>query len=460
MLPSFLQKLVPAKNRSFDFEIDLLNSFATDNIAKKPLEISDGRAFSEIYLTNRRETLIGINRETKELIKVELCKNPRKNLDIENEFALLRRLNVKGAMSCPTAIELGILDRHDLGEVVGDEYLAKAKNRQSFTYMLQEYVESSEKAHISDLIFAMLEQKSLGVYQGDVKPANICFDEQKGICILVDYDQSEELPEVVMKMNTADYLQWCDAREKRKYPGMFDTWRRHFAGLDHQRHIKPMLRDGAFNLALITPYRRQITTNTEDGVYHTIASDLVYADGIRDIKQRTALLDDVDFVLGERVLDVGCNAGLLCHYLDGRGCRPTGIDMDAHIVVSARMIANILGVDATFLELDIDAKDLPGEFDTICLFSVIHHTRNLKENGEKIAQRCKRILIECRPVEHGRKPVRDQFGQIDWVTASVWNYQDEAELVEGMQELFPGFVVERKVGYADKNRILFEMVKK
>jgi hypothetical protein len=79
------------------------------------------------------------------------------------------------------------------------------------------------------------------------------------------------------------------------------------------------------------------------------------------------------------------------------------------------------------------------------------------ENGRKIAQSCNRILIECRLTEHGRKPIKNQFGQAEWVATSVWDYPDEPTLVGGLAELFPGFVVKRKVGSADKNRMLFEL---
>jgi SAM-dependent methyltransferase len=464
MLSSILKRILPAPKKTdvgqaSEYEIDLSYFFATGNIVKNPLEISAERIFPEVFVTDRRETLIGINREKKELIKIELCKNPRKSVDIVGEYKMLRRLNERGAVSSPIALDLGTINISDLKKVVKDEYLVIAENTQQFNYIVQEFIETKGKMQIADLIFAMLEQKSLGIYHGDIKPANIRFDAVRGVCILVDYDQAEELPQAVAKMNTRDFLAWCDTHEKEKYKGTFDTWRRHFSGLNYLQHISPMLRDGAFNLAFTTPYQRQATTNTDNGIYHTINGPVVYADGVRDIQDRAVLLDKIEFVKGEKVLDVGCNAGLLCHYLFARDCNPTGIDMDASIVVSAKVIANILGIDANFIALDLDNADVPGKFDTVCLFSVIHHTQHINENGRKIAERCNRILIECRLAEHGRKPVKNRFGKVKWIDTSVWDYPNEEMLAKGLTRLFPGFTVKRKVGNADKNRMLYEMIK-
>lgn len=453
------QEKAGAGSQPHEYEMDLSYSFATGNIARKPLEIPTGMRFPELFLTNRKETIIGVNKDAKELIKIGLRKNPRKSLDIMDEYALLQKLGTLGCVSSPAVVEAGMLDVSMLRDVVGDEFLGAAGERMQIYYLVERFIETAPKMRFADLIAAMLEQKSLGIYHGDIKPANIRFDEARGVCIFVDYDHAEELPDEIASMNAADFFAWCDQHEKEKYQGEFDTWRRHFDNLDFEKHIAPMLRDGAFNLAFTTPYRRQATTNTDNGVYHTINSPVVFADGVRDLKDRAALLDRVQFAPGEKVLDVGCNAGLLCHYLFSRGCKPTGIDMDTHIIVSAEMVANILGIKADFIALDIDNADLPGKFDTICLFSVIHHTQKVEENGQKIAKGCRRILIECRLTEHGRKPIHTQNGNVKWTDASVWSYPDEASLFQGLEKLFPGFVVSQKVGNADKHRILLELIK-
>lgn len=404
---------------------------------------------------------VTLSTDGRRVLKIEYFPHPRKCNNLSREAEIIRRLNEAGCVSVPKLIEVGELSydeaSHDLPENILK--ILESQGRRTFSFMVMEYVPSGRSAPLPDVIFAMLEQKSLGVYHGDIKPENIRFDEGRGVCVFIDYDQAEELPNNVIDMNAADFLEWCDTREKQKYAGQCDTWRRHFKRLNQKRHILPLLRNGAFNLALTTPYRRQATTNTKSGVYHKITSPVVYADGVRDLKDRAALLDVVNFIDGETLLDVGCNAGLLCHYLAARGCRPTGVELDEGIVVAAKMIANIIGVKADFKALDLDNAEIPGTFDTVCLFSVIHHTQNLQENGRKIARFCKRILIECRLVEKGRKPVKDWFGRVKWVATSVWKYPDEIALAKGLEQLFPGFVFSRKIGGADKGRLLLELLK-
>ena len=84
-------------------------------------------------------------------------------------------------------------------------------------------------------------------------------------------------------------------------------------------------------------------------------------------------------VAGKSVLDVGCNMGLLSHYLHDKGCKVTGIDMDEKVITGAKMVANILGKDIDFKYLDLDHAKIEEEYDTVCLFSVIHHVANFKE---------------------------------------------------------------------------------
>ena len=395
------------------------------------------------------------------VIKVEFFHHFRKCNTLHREGDIITQLNDAGCVSAPKLLTRGELPLESIISTLPPDFaqtLIKA-GITSFQYLTLEYIESSKKSPIEDILVSVLEQKSLGYYHGDVKPANLRYDNARGICILIDYDQARPVPQDVKNLNASDFLRWCDTQDKIAYPSGPGTWRRHFKGLKHDRHIKPLLRNGAFNLATTTPYNRQATTNTKNGVYHTIRHTSVFADGVRDLNDRAELLDQVKFSANETVLDIGCNAGLLVHYLANRGCRPTGIELDSSIVVSAQMVANIIGVNARFFARDLDAVERLDFVDTICLFSVIHHTRNLYENGIKIANACNRILIECRLSEHGKKPKIDSTGKVKWEDTSVWHYQNESELCTGLSKLFPGFSVLRKIGHADKNRMLLEMVK-
>ena len=84
-----------------------------------------------------------------------------------------------------------------------------------------------------------------------------------------------------------------------------------------------------------------------------------------------------------------------------RGCKVTGVDVDKYIVHGAQMIANILK-QINYYSLDLDkALDIP-KVDTVLLFSVLHHTRDIEANAAKIAQACSRVILEVRPIERGK----------------------------------------------------------
>ncbi len=395
------------------------------------------------------------------VIKIEFIPHYRKKNDLERESHILGRLNAAGCVSAPQMLSKGELEIDSIRQALpeGFAYRLELAGVSTFRYMIMQYVKSSGKAPLADILVSLLEQKSLGIYHGDVKPANLRFDDARGVCVFIDYDQAIPLSADIEKLNAEEYLRWCDDQDKIRYPDGAGTWRRHFKRLSQRLHVAPLLRSGAFNLAQTTPYKRQATTNTKTGVYHTIKHFTIFADGVRDLSDRSILLDQVEFFDGETVLDVGCNAGLLVHYLASRGCCSTGIELDPSIVVSAQMVANIMGVNACFLSQDLDKVAALTSFDTVCLFSVIHHTRKLEENGRKIAAACKRILIECRLAENGKKPYVDANGKVRWAETSVWTYSNENELFAGLSKLFPDFTVVRKVGQSDKNRMLLELIK-
>ncbi|MDA7437910.1 methyltransferase domain-containing protein [Candidatus Pseudothioglobus singularis] len=402
-------------------------------------------------------SIVGTSKDYRKIIKIEIKPHPRKVNSLSDEINIIQTLNNSNCVSAPKIIDYGRIDHEEVSSLVDQANVTKSNYSDSYQYMIMEKVASHSGYSISDVIISILEQKSLGIYHGDIKPDNICFDKNTGVCCFIDYDQSEYLSSDERSLNAEEFLKWCDSKEKNKYG--YDSWIRHFKGLNFNRHIKWLIEDGSFNIATTTPYKKQLTTNTTNGVYHSIHSSIIFANGIRDLNVRKSLLDSISFKENETVLDIGCNAGLLTHYLYSRGCEVTGYEMDNWIVESAKIIANILGVKCKYKSIDIDNVKQLEKFNTICLFSVIHHTRDIKNNGKKIAAACDRILIECRLRENGKKPVIDN-GKNKWTKSSTWDYENEEDLLTGLSQLFPGFRVAKNIGYADKNRIILQLLKK
>jgi glycosyltransferase involved in cell wall biosynthesis len=146
--------------------------------------------------------------------------------------------------------------------------------------------------------------------------------------------------------------------------------------------------------------------------------------------------------------------GLLSHYLYDRGCRITGVDMDPKIVIGAKMAANILGKDISFEHLDVDNGPITENYDTICLFSVIHHVKNFSRVTENIAQKCSRIILECGLKEHGSKPVGGE-----WTKTSGWEFASLEQLTDYLEKVFTGFKFRNYYGSVDRNRHIIALVK-
>ena len=423
-----------------------------DDIA--PLRLLGGIVIPWLRSQASGSILTGVSSDLRGFVKIELFRNPDKRNPLDAEMAIMRHLNAAGAVTCPEVLATGVVTLADLLPCLDDRQKARAETagRTEFPYVVQAYIGNDEGWTLADMMLAYLEQKALGVYQGDPRPENLRFDPGTGICYLIDYDQAEFLPDSIRQASNVKFLEWCSLRAAERYG--FSSWLDYFPKLSVQRDIEPLFRKGAFDMGTTTLWRSQQTTLSAGGIYHRIDTDRVFADGERDLSGRREILDRIAFAPGERVLDVGCNAGLLSLYLDDRGCRVHGVELDPCIVRGARIVANILGRDIRYDCLDLDREAVPDSYDTIMLFSVIHHTRNLEANGRAIAEHCRRIVIECRLQETGAKP---EDGT--WVGTSKWRYATFDEMVAGLEALFPGFGLAANHGQVDRDRYILEFAK-
>lgn len=363
------------------------------------------------------------------LIKIEHHANARKLLNVEQEAAVIRELNEQGCVSCPRLHSSGTLEN-------GDRFL------------IVERIHEKAPAPMADMIFALLEQKSFGVYQGDFKPANALFDGT--LCSLIDYDQAQR-NEAFKAMGNREFIEWIakDFRERRG-GDFFTNPERNF----DREALSQMFVGDAFNIGLTALLRNQVTTNTRSGLYHALRDPRLFVDGARALDDRKTALNRIVFRRGEKVLDVGCNLGLLAHYLADRGCAVTGVDLDRNIILAARMTANILGKKVRFLCVDMD-RDPPGEqYDTLALFSVLHHLQNMAGAIDYISTHCDRILLESRLRESGSKPVDGT-----WVRTNGWDFQSLDEMVGQVGRLFTGFRFDKYYGKVDRERHVWSYVR-
>ena len=116
-------------------------------------------------------------------------------------------------------------------------------------------------------------------------------------------------------------------------------------------------------------------------------------------------------------------------------------------LLESRKIIRMIGIYFNFLT-NFFKK---GRFDTIMLFSVFHHTKDLIVNGKKIAQACNRIIIECRLGERGGRPDLENG---KWSSTSVWRYETKKDLYNGLENYSPSFEFYENYGLVDKSRYI------
>ena len=393
--------------------------------------VVDGLIFTNVKRTKHLNNSIGFN--DKYIIKIEHEKHPLKLRSLSDEIEIIKHLNSRECVSCPRLLSEG---RLKTGE----------------RYFIQERVEHQRRFNTADMLFSIIEQKNFGVCEGDLKRENLIFD-SNSVCYIIDYDQAI-YDERFVRMGNVEYLDWFAQffADRWKRFGHTDFYK--WGGYD-KNEIFGLFKNDSFNLAATTLFKEQVTTDTKSGIYHTLRTDKVYIEGARDLNPRLSALNTIEFKKGESVLDVGCNMGLFGHYLHDRGCRVTGIDMDGKIIIGAKMVANILNKDIQFKHLDLDTEKIETNYDTICLFSVIHHVKNFKQITENIVQRCNRIILECRLKEHGSKPIGGK-----WTNTSGWEFNSLQELSRYFEVVFKGFKFQDYHGKVDRDREIISLAKK
>ena len=413
----------------------------------------DSLTFNEFEINSRNQIVFGQDEENEFFVKIEIESNPNKTKNLDQEYDVIKKLNNSGCRSCPQVYELGSVSKEYVLQRLSGQAKVVVENspHESFRYMVQDFISNSDSVRLADIVFSILEQKSLGIYQGDIKPANIRFNKENSICYLIDYDQSIELSEEQTNLDNIGFFNFCSQYDKEKFG--IGNWLRHFSEYDNEDFLS-LFDNGSFLLSETTIFNKQRTTNSQTGFYHTIDTPQLSINGSRGMGTRSVALDQAIFEDGERVLDVGCNAGLLSEYLHDRGCKVSGFDNDERITLAAKMVYNVLGKDINFFHLDLDEADNLEDYDTVMLFSVIHHTRNLQENCVKIANSCKRIFLESKLIEIGKQPYGDE-----WVQVGGWKVENVEQLIYLGQQLFPGFKLKNNFGQVDKHRYLLEFIK-
>jgi 2-polyprenyl-3-methyl-5-hydroxy-6-metoxy-1,4-benzoquinol methylase len=115
-----------------------------------------------------------------------------------------------------------------------------------------------------------------------------------------------------------------------------------------------------------------------------------------------------DDMTGKSVLDLGAKYGYFCFEALKRGAsHVVGVDVDPDSVRKARMLADCLGVNASFELLDIEVDLIREHFDYVLCLNLLHHLRNPLSVLEKLASITReRLILEVAALgRHDRKKI-------------------------------------------------------
>lgn len=119
-----------------------------------------------------------------------------------------------------------------------------------------------------------------------------------------------------------------------------------------------------------------------------------------------------DDMTGKSVLDIGCKQGFFCFEALKRGAtKVLGVDVDPESIKKARLLADCLGVEASFELLDIEKDPIHETFDYVLCLNVLHHLNNPISVLDKLAAMThERVILEVAGLgRYDRKKLKVPF---------------------------------------------------
>ncbi len=351
------------------------------------------------------------------------------------EANIIQKLNELGCVCMPRLVDIGTY-----------------KNK---PYYITKKVHQKRGMTNADALFAFLELKGCGVIHGDLnyihryffpKQGNVLFN---GLhCVLIDFDQAIIDPEV-SKLNLDDLFEYMDVT----YP----EWGANCGGLKEQLErfkYRRYINGVRLDLAGTTLVKKGVSTDYGQGVYHTIDEKNVFIKGERDLKDRLAVLKKINFT-NEEVLDIGCNTGLVTRYVVRNNAKwVDGIEYCREHALAGQIINHCESIFNSSIKWhDLSNTPINKYYDTILLFSVLHHINDMKFAVEQIKGNCGRILIECRLKEDGYQHIDN-----NWIKTNMWDYKDFDTLINTFENLFE-FSFNQDYGQVDRDRRILEFIK-
>jgi 2-polyprenyl-3-methyl-5-hydroxy-6-metoxy-1,4-benzoquinol methylase len=335
------------------------------------------------------------------------------------------------------------------------ELMAALECGDAFPYTVSTFLRRDPVPNYADAALALLEQRSCGIFIGDLTPECLRFNADTGVVSLLGYHRAVRLDAQTQALRGRAYLEWCRDQEFARL-GVGGKAVQHFLlgspQTTDQHEFWHAFTDGRLQLAVTQSIGKQKVTGHASGISHTVDTPDCVASGDRAFTTERIAALEAAFAGGgddaqpagaaaaaapERVLDVGCAGGVVAEWLARRGCAVTAIDVDEQLLAGCAVLANIHcpGAQLHYQKANFEYEAPEGPFDTVCLFSVLPWFQDRAAAARRagdLAQR--RILLEVRLKEYGWRRRLHGFEQL-----AGWELPDWEALCCEMEVLFGGF---------------------
>ncbi len=305
-----------------------------------------------VYFKDQRVCKIQLNTDQSE---------NNKRLDLEGEFELLRTL--QGVRGVPNAITLVPFE-------IG-------------TALVMELVEGESWVHYRDgavanllvflrLVVILFDCGMRGVSHNDVRPENVII-KADGSCFLIDFDQASTTNAVFailgnllglsFERNTMKHSVVKSLLKKLLPNKILDVIRYYRTGVSYSaiQKMPACPPDASENLRLV--YEAWCDGKSSDAnapgqqmAYYQFEFEDFLLPGERPWDSRWRTLSTILDYRGKRVLELGCNMGLLSAHLkkESGALEVLGVDYDPLILESAKKVSKALGVSCNFRKVNFD----------------------------------------------------------------------------------------------------------